>query len=127
MTEENEIKYLWKDKKRILGMPISFTKYSLSQDRLFIETGFFNSKYEEIILYRITDLTLKRNLIQKIFGVGSIIVNSSDKTMPIFEIKNIKNSFKTKEILHKYIEKAKKEHRIRIGEMISDTDTDDIF
>ena len=34
--------YLWKDRKRILGMPISFTKYALTEDRIFMETGLLN-------------------------------------------------------------------------------------
>ena len=31
------IEYLWKDRKRRLGLPLSFTRYSLSEDRLFCE------------------------------------------------------------------------------------------
>ena len=31
---------IWSDKKRMLGLPISFTTYSLSEDRLFIDSGF---------------------------------------------------------------------------------------
>ena len=30
---------VWKDRKRICGLPITFTKYSMSEDRLFLETG----------------------------------------------------------------------------------------
>lgn len=29
------ITYLWKDRKRVLGMPLSFTRYRLSEDRIF--------------------------------------------------------------------------------------------
>ena len=36
------IQYVWKDRKRILGMPITFTRYRLSEDRLFCEKGFLN-------------------------------------------------------------------------------------
>ena len=31
----DSIVYTWKDRKRILGMPITFTRYRLSEDRLF--------------------------------------------------------------------------------------------
>ena len=41
------ITYLWKDRKRVLGMPLSFTRYRLSEDRIFLEVGFFNMKQEE--------------------------------------------------------------------------------
>ena len=44
------MKILWSDKKRILGMPISFTRYSLSEDRFFVDAGFFTRQSNEIIL-----------------------------------------------------------------------------
>ena len=117
---------LWKDKKRILGMPISFTKYSLSNDRLFCEVGFFTSKYEEILLYRVKDLSVKRTLGQKIFGVGSIMVVSSDKSLPMLEIKNVKNVFNVKEMIHQQVEKMKEERRVRVTEMSGDCLHDDV-
>ena len=46
---------IWEDRKRILGMPISMTKYYLSEDRLFVQTGLINMKIEETLLYRVTD------------------------------------------------------------------------
>ena len=49
------IQYLWKDRKRHLGLPLSFTRYSLSEDRLFCEKGFLNLKSDEVLLYRVMD------------------------------------------------------------------------
>ena len=66
------ITYLWKDRKRVLGMPLSFTRYRLSEDRIFLEVGFFNMKQEEALLYRVRDLSLSRSLWQRIFGVGTV-------------------------------------------------------
>ena len=65
------IEYLWRDRKRRLGLPLSFTKYSLSEDRLFCETGLFNLKQDEVLLYRVRDLQLNMTLGQRIFGVGT--------------------------------------------------------
>ena len=42
---------IWKDRKRYLGMPLSFTRYSLSEDRLFLSVGFINLRDEEVLLY----------------------------------------------------------------------------
>ena len=65
--------YLWSDRKRtFLGLPWSFTKYNLTEERLFIETGFFNKKEDEVRLYRITDVSLTRSFGQRIVGVGTI-------------------------------------------------------
>ena len=65
--------YIWKDRKRtIFGLPLSFTVYKLTKDKLLIESGFLSKKEEEIRLYRIMDLTLNRPIGQRISGVGTI-------------------------------------------------------
>lgn len=53
---------IWKDRKRYLGLPLSFTRYALSEDRLFQSIGFLNIRDEEILLYRIRDINTTRTL-----------------------------------------------------------------
>ena len=116
---------LWHDRKRYFGLPISFTKYSMSEDRLFVETGLLNLSQDEVRLYRILDLQLKRSLGQRIFGVGSIIVSSSDKSLGTFEIKNIKNSANVKEMLSVQVEQQREAKRVYTREnMVDDVDDD---
>lgn len=116
---------IWKDRKRIFcGLPWTFTIYELTNDRLFIESGLLTTSYNEVRLYRILDVTLKRSLIQKIFGLGTIQCCSSDSTMNDFCIKNIKNSNNVIEILSKQIESERNSHRIMAREIIDDTDHD---
>ena len=60
---------VWQDRKHTLfGLPWSFTRYRLDEERLYIVTGFFNNTEDEIRLYRITDITLKRSFGQKLLG-----------------------------------------------------------
>lgn len=118
------MEYIWKDRKRFWGMPLSFTRYALSEDRLFLSKGFFNIKDEEILLYRIRDITTSRTLWQRLFGVGTVTVSSSDKTMPSLELKNIKKPLDVKELLHKQVEEMKIQRRVRLGEVMSDCDCD---
>ena len=101
------IQHLWKDRKRYFGMPISFTRYSLSDDRLFLSEGFLNIKDDEILLYRVRDIATTRTLWQRIFGVGTVTVVSSDKTMPTLVLKNVKDPVFVKELLHKQVEEMK--------------------
>jgi uncharacterized membrane protein YdbT with pleckstrin-like domain len=123
--------YLWHDRRRRLGLPLSFTRYALSEDRLFLSIGFFNLKDEDILLYRVRDLSLQRTLWQRIFGVGTITVSSSDKTMPTLVIKNVKKPAYVKELIHDQVENAKIARRVRIGEIMAsnyeegDEDTED--
>lgn len=125
MKKKDSITYIWQDKKRFMGMPLSFTKYKLAEDRLFVETGLLSTKYEEVVLYRVRDISLSRNLWQKMFGVGTITVQSSDVTLPTLIIKNVKNSFETKELIHKSVESIKIARRTRVNEVIGDIDDED--
>lgn len=116
------ITILWHDRKRICGMPITFTRYSLSDDRLFLETGLLNMKQEEVILYRVRDISLSISLWQRIFHVGTVLVQSSDKSIPKLELKNIKRPREIKELIHKQVEDMKIARRMRVGEIVDDGD-----
>ena len=112
------IDYLWKDRKRYFGLPLSFTRYALSEDRLFISVGFLNIKDDEILLYRVRDIDTQRSLFQRLFGVGTVTVMSSDKTMPTLVLKNIKAPVFVKELIHKQVEEMKIKRRVRVGEIM---------
>ena len=114
------IEYLWKDRKRYLGMPISFTKYALSEDRLFTSVGLLNIKDDEILLYRVRDIDTSRNLWQRLFGVGTVTVMSSDKSMPTLVMKNIKDPVYVKELIHTQVEEMKIRRRVRFGEIMGE-------
>ena len=116
------IQYLWKDRKRYLGLPLSFTRYQLSDDRLFVSVGFLNIKDDEILLYRVRDIDTSRTLWQRLFGVGTVTVVSSDKTMPNLELKNIKDPVFVKELIHKQVEEMKIRRRVRFGEIMTTGD-----
>lgn len=119
------IQYIWKDRKRYFGMPISFTRYALSEDRLFLSEGFLNIKDDEVLLYRVRDIDTSRNLWQRLFGVGTVVVMSSDKSMPNLVLKNIKDPVAVKELIHEQVEEMKLRRRVRVGEiMTSDMDGD---
>lgn len=126
--ENTGIQYIWQDRKRYFGMPLSFTRYALSEDRLFTSVGFLSIKDDEILLYRVRDIDTSRSLWQRLFGVGTVTVMSSDKTMPSLVLKNIKNPVAVKEMLHKQVEEMKIRRRVRFGEIMGagiDDDMDD--
>ena len=119
------IEYLWQDKKRWLGMPLSFTRYRLSEDRFFVERGFLNRHYDELLLYRVRDISLRRTFGQRLFGVGTVTVLSSDRTTPTLVLKNVKNPLFVKELIHKQVEEMKLKRRVRYGEIATVGDNDD--
>lgn len=111
--------YIWKDRKRFLGMPLSFTRYAISEDRLFLSIGFWSIRDEEVLLYRVRDISSSRSMWQRLFGVGTVTVTSSDKTTPTIVMKNIKNPMEVKELLHTQVEEMKLRRRVRVGEIMT--------
>lgn len=116
---------IWKDRKRYFGLPISFTKYALTDDRLFCDTGLLSIKEEEILLYRIRDITFTQSIWQRIFRVGSIHVVSSDQTAPRMVVQSVKNARDVKEQLFTKVEEAKTARRMRSMELMDNADDSD--
>jgi len=122
----NNTEYIWTDRKRtIFGLPLSFTVYKLTKEKLLIETGFLSKKEEEIRLYRIMDLTLVRPLTQRMFGVGTIHCCTADKSTPEFDIIKIKKSSEVKNMLSDMVEQQREEKRIVGREFMTDDPDDD--
>ena len=121
------ISQMWQDRKRYFGLPLSFTRYALSEDRLFLSVGFFSVTDDELLLYRIRDISTKRSLWQRLFGMGTITIVSSDKSHSTLVLKNIKRPMEVKELLHKQVEEMKLQRRVRIGEIMGSDLQDDDF
>ena len=111
-----KITYVWQDRKRtFLGLPLSFTKYMLTEDRIFVEMGFLNSTLDEENLYRVRDVRVNRTLGQRIFGLGTVTVFASNGET---KLESIKNPIEVKEEIVRLVEAARKKHNIRASEML---------
>ena len=121
-------KELWTDRKRVLflGLPLSFTTYRLTNNRLFINSGLLTQKQDEVRLYRITDVSLTRTFVQRIFGLSTIHCNSSDKTLGNFSIINVKDGEDVKELLSERVEAERMARRVYTRENMVDMDDSDL-
>ena len=104
---------LWTDRKRILGLPISFTRYTLTARKLLLNTGLLNLREEEVLLYRVRDVSLSQSLLDRLFGVGTLCVDSSDLSVPHLHLRHVKNPDKVKAALSQCVEQARRKNRIR--------------
>jgi uncharacterized membrane protein YdbT with pleckstrin-like domain len=117
---------LWRDRKHtFLGLPLSFTVFRLTHERLFIKTGFFTTEENEVRLYRVLDMQLRETLWQKILGLGSIVLKTSDKSMKNFTIPNVIHPRDVKEVLSTNVEIQRKLNRVSNRELMSFDEDDD--
>lgn len=125
---------LWNDRKRLLlfGLPWTFTKYTLTPEKFIMDSGFLSTKEEEIRLYRIMDITLECSLLQRIFGLGTIICDTVDKSSPKLYIQNVKKAKQVKELLSRTVEEERVKKRVSSREYMAveegcDHDEDDFI
>lgn len=116
----------WERKKRKLffGLPWGFTFYSEQNGRLYIRTGFLARHEEEIQLYRIRDIDLSEGILQRVFGLGSISLITSDKTAGNICLVNIKNAKMIKDRLSADVEAQRDKKRVGTREVVSDEGAD---
>lgn len=111
-AEFTEDKILWEGRKHWLWFPFSFTKYSLTEDRFYSQKGLLNTHYDELLLYRVTDICLTRSLGQKICGTGTITLTCKGDAQRVVTLRNIKDSIRVKNNLSRLVEKAREERSI---------------
>jgi len=125
--QKTENNYIWQDRKRpIFGLPLSFTKYKLTEEKILIESGVFSITQEEIRLYRIMDVTVRCSFLQRLFKVGTIHCCSADKSTPEFDIKDVKNAIQVKDLISKSVEDERNKKKIASREYM-DFEEDEHF
>ncbi len=123
-------KVIWTGKKRILGMPISLTRYILTETKLITRIGLFSIKEDEIELYRIYDKSLQLPFGQRIFGCGTISLMAKDSDTPAKKIVCVKLPREVKRLLDSAVQKQLDKYYVRGRDMIGagairDNDEDD--
>jgi len=117
----NGTELLWKDRKRFMGMPLSFTRYNLvkkpgSWIKMFSNIGLLYSAIDEVNLYRVCDIQFHQSLFGKIFNTGTVTLLSNDESKPTFVLRNIKNPFRIRDMLSNLVEEQRKLHNVRLTE-----------
>ena len=121
----------WHDKKRIMTMPISTTSYELNDEYLSITRGLLRPKNENILLYRVHNVSYRQGLRQRFVDQGNVILQWKDDDLKITVIENIKNPRQVKDMLLALSENSKFRRRYRglrqlsSGRYRQDCDEDD--
>lgn len=113
------IDYIWTDKKRtIFGLPLSFTRYFLTETKFITRKGFLRIEEDELDLYRITDKKMILPLSQRIFKCGTISLHVKDVDTPIKDILKIKNPREVLNLIDKYLNLNRDKYNIRGRDMM---------
>ncbi len=93
--------------------------FELTTERLRFTRGIINQRIDEIELYRIKDSQMVRPWWMRLTGLASILLQTSDRTLPQLEIPAIRGGEEVRELLRKHVELERDRKRVR------ETDFDD--
>lgn len=112
------VEIIWTGKKCIMGMPISFTRYILTEAKLITRVGLLNLKEDEIELYRVYDKSMKLPFGQRIVGCGTITLLSKDSDTPTKTLEKIKNPREVKRLLDAAVQEQRDKYSVRGRDMM---------
>ena len=120
----------FRERKRwvFLGLPFTFTIYTVKEEVLTVDTGFLSKEENDCYMYKVQDVTLKTSLLERIFGLGTIICYTGDTTNPQLVMAHIKNARAIKDFILEQSEIARRKRRtmntLDLGADGSDFDID---
>ncbi len=103
-------------------MPISFTHYAIIQKpgkwvKIVEESGVLSTHVEEVLAYRVDDLSVFQSLSGKLFGVGNVEIYCQDASCDTLVFKNIKDPYKVKNILTDVVEEQRAQRNVHYSEI----------
>lgn len=119
-TSNSGYETIWTDKKRTLfGLPLSFTRYILTEKKFITRKGFLSITEDEIELYRVVDKSLRLPFGQRLFGCGTIVINCRDTDTPVKEVVSVKKPREFMDIFEKQVDIQRDKYRTRGRDMIA--------
>lgn len=123
---------MYEERKRWLffGLPFTFTKYYINEDLVTVREGFFKTVENDCYMYKIQDVQHTATLVEKLFGLGTVVCFTGDTTHPNLVMKHIKHSREIKSYILEESENARIRRRtvnmldIGSGEMEDIDDAD---
>ena len=106
---------IWKQRKRNwCGTPFSFTVYTLTDTELMVRSGILRQVFDSVPLYRILDITVERTLIQRIFGLSTIVINAIDvSSNGVIKLVNVIDGMEVRSLLMQAVSVARSGAAIR--------------
>lgn len=115
---------LWSGKKRLwFGAPWTFTTYYIYDNELVVKSGILNQRFDSTKMFRILDVTITRSLLQRIFGLSTLLIDSMDQSSDgAVVMKNIRDGEDVEQTLQDAIDSERMRNRVGTRELHGDMD-----
>jgi hypothetical protein len=105
------LKYKERSRWLLFGLPWTFTKYEIRDNDFTIIKGFFTVRENDCYMYKISDVEITRSFLQRLAGLSTIVLYTSDVTDRTIVMKNIKHGKEIKDFLLQASESARLRRR----------------
>lgn len=119
--------YVERKRTKFLALPICFTTYKISDEKITITSGFLSITEDDALMYKVQDVKLTISLMERIFKLGTITCYTGDTTHPELKILHIKRASEIKDFLLVASEEARRKRRTIHSMDIDNSDIDDII
>lgn len=92
-------------------------RYELTTQRLKVHSGVLNKKTDELELYRVKDTRFDQPFFLRLFGLGNVILFSTDATTPTSTINGVKDAQQLREQIRTLVETRRDQKRVRLAEL----------
>ena len=92
------------------------TEYRLFQESLEVESGIISRRIENIQLFRVRDLGLAQSILNRLAGVGDVIVTSTDQSAPRYRVRGVESPREFYDRLRELVAKSQATRRTMIVE-----------
>ena len=120
------MEYVEKKRWLFFGLPFTFTKYTVKEDCITINTGFLNKVENDCYMYKIQDVTLQQSFFERLAKLGTVVCYTGDTTHGELKLVHIRNPRTIKDFILKESEEARLKRRTVNMLDIGSGDMDDL-
>ena len=118
----NDVEVIWSDRKRICGLPITFTKYSILKKegkwiKLVREMGLLHREVEEVQMYRVDDINVYRSMTNMLWGVGTVEIFCNDASCKKLDFLCVKDPNYVRNLINDLVEEDRRNRNVRQSEV----------
>ncbi len=80
---------------------LKMMRYEVTAERIEFSRGILDRKVDNLDMFRVIDLSMRRSLLDCVFGIGSVGLITTDKTDPKFDFEKIRSPRRLYDVIKK--------------------------
>jgi hypothetical protein len=91
---------------------LRMTRYQVTAQRIEWARGIFDRKVDNLDMFRVVDLKLRRSFLDWLLGIGTVVLSTTDKSDPEFVFERVRNCRKLYDVIKKVSLESDRQTRV---------------